>query len=259
MANGIYYFNAKFFNDVYMDFLELLDKEISVYYGKEKVGTIIEYIYDQGLSKVKVRIDDDDRFKDLRSNTSVDSTEILYIKDTGSAYIFTFAKDVPDHIKENISKNSIVSLNEKRTDYISWEEYFMEIANVSAKRSKDPVKQVGACIVRDNKILSIGYNGFPNGCSDDEFPWGKHNPSELENKHFYVVHAELNAILNYKGDLTGSTIYVTLFPCCECAKAIIQSGIKEVVYVEDKVNLKTLASRRMFKSSGIKVREYKKL
>ena len=109
-------------------------------------------------------------------------------------------------------------MSEKRKDYISWDEYFMGVATLAAMRSKDPNTQVGACIVsNDNKILSIGYNGFPNGCSDDEFPWSREG-EPLDNKYFYITHSELNAILNYRGgSLEGSKIYVTLFPCNECA------------------------------------------
>lgn len=113
-------------------------------------------------------------------------------------------------------------MSEKRKDYISWDEYFMGIAMLSAMRSKDPNSQVGACIVRDNKILSLGYNGMPIGCDDDIMPWGREG-NELETKYMYVCHSELNAILNAGKDLHGSTMYVTLFPCNECAKAIIQS------------------------------------
>ena len=121
----------------------------------------------------------------------------------------------------------------KRTDYISWDEYFMGVATLSGMRSKDPNTQVGACIVsEEHKILSMGYNGFPTGCSDDDFPWAREG-EPLENKYFYTTHSELNAILNYRGgSLEGATMYVTLFPCNECAKAIIQAGIKRVVYSE---------------------------
>ena len=140
----------------------------------------------------------------------------------------------------------------KRTDYINWDEYFMGIAMLAAKRSKDPSTQVGACIVsQDNIIISTGYNGMPKGCSDDEFPWDR---TGEETKYPYVVHAELNAILNANGrDLRGSKLYVALFPCNECAKAIIQSGVKEVVYLSDKYanSPTTLASKRMLKSAGV--------
>ncbi len=141
----------------------------------------------------------------------------------------------------------------KRADYISWDEYFMGIAMLAARRSKDPSTQVGACIVSpDNIIISTGYNGMPKGCSDDEFPWDREGE---QTKYPYVVHAELNAILNANGrDLRGSRIYVALFPCNECAKAIIQSGIREVVYLSDKYD-KTpanMASKRMLDAAGVK-------
>ena len=141
----------------------------------------------------------------------------------------------------------------KRTDYISWDEYFMGIAMLAAMRSKDPSTQVGACIVsEDNIIISTGYNGMPKGCSDDEFPWDREG---AETKYPYVVHAELNAILNASGrDLRGSRIYVALFPCNECAKAIIQSGIKEVMYLSDKYHdtMMNLVSKRMLDAAGVK-------
>ena len=138
--------------------------------------------------------------------------------------------------------------------YISWDEYFMGVAQLSALRSKDPKTQVGACIVnQDNHIVGVGYNGMPNGCSDDEFPWSK-SDEFYDNKHSYVVHAELNAILNSTTNLKGCKIYVTLFPCNECAKAIIQSGIKEIIYLDCKEDKEYVqASLRMFNASGIKV------
>jgi len=143
----------------------------------------------------------------------------------------------------------------KREEYISWDEYFMGVALLAAMRSKDPNTQVGACIVdSENRILSTGYNGFPSGCSDDEYPWDREGEFGCT-KYPFVVHAELNAILNARGkNLTGAKIYVALFPCNECAKAIIQSGIKEIVYLSDKyANTEgTLASKRMLKSAGIK-------
>ena len=142
----------------------------------------------------------------------------------------------------------------KRKDYLSWDDYFMSVALLSAKRSKDPHTQVGACIVNKfNIIESIGYNGLPKGCSDDEYPWGNEGDT-LDTKYPFVVHAELNAILNAKGkDLSGCTIYVALFPCNECAKAIIQSGISKVVYLSDKYSDSdsVKASKKMFKSAGI--------
>jgi dCMP deaminase len=149
----------------------------------------------------------------------------------------------------------------KRTDYITWDRYFMSIAGLSAMRSKDPHTQVGCCIVnQNNRILSVGYNGFPNGCSDDEFPWEAISGNKLETKYPYVVHSELNAILNCHGvNLEGSKIYVTLFPCCECAKAIIQAGIKTVIYSSDKYadDFKTIAAKRLFDAAGVKYIKYK--
>ena len=141
----------------------------------------------------------------------------------------------------------------KRQDYISWDEYFMGVAKLAARRSKDPSTQVGACIVSpENIIISTGYNGMPKGCSDDEFPWDR---TGAETKYPYVVHAELNAILNANGrDLRDSRVYVALFPCNECAKAIIQSGVKEVVYLSDKYagTAENLASKRMLDAAGVK-------
>ena len=141
----------------------------------------------------------------------------------------------------------------KRTDYISWDEYFMGIAMLAARRSKDPSTQVGACIVsKDNIIISTGYNGMPKGCSDDVFPWDRDG---ADTKYPYVVHAELNAILNANGrDLRGSRLYVALFPCNECAKAIIQSGVEEVYYLSDKyaTTASTMASKRMLSAAGVK-------
>lgn len=147
---------------------------------------------------------------------------------------------------------------QKRTDYISWDEYFMGIALLSAKRSKDPNTQVGACIVNEqNKIVGTGYNGLPIGCSDDEFPWSKQGDF-LDTKYPYVCHAELNAILNNIGmDLKGCKIYTALFPCNECTKAIIQSGIKEVVYLSDKYNGSdtSIASKKMLDTAGVSYRK----
>ncbi|MCR5754561.1 MAG: dCMP deaminase family protein [Acetatifactor sp.] len=147
----------------------------------------------------------------------------------------------------------------KREDYISWDEYFMGVAHLSGMRSKDPSTQVGACIVsNDNKILSMGYNGFPTGCSDDEFPWEREGEAE-ETKYPFVTHSELNAILNYRGgSLEGTKLYVSLFPCNECAKAIIQAGIKTVVYDSDKYAGTPMnrASKRMFDAAGVKYIPY---
>ena len=149
----------------------------------------------------------------------------------------------------------------KRSDYISWDEYFMGIAHLSGMRSKDPNTQVGACIVsRDNKILSLGYNGFPIGCSDDEFPWDREG-EVLDTKYAFVTHGEMNAILNYRGgSLEDTKLYVSLFPCNECAKAIIQAGIKKVVYDSDKYanTPSTLASKRMFTAAGVEFVPYER-
>ena len=142
----------------------------------------------------------------------------------------------------------------KREDHISWDEYFMGVALLAAQRSKDPNTQVGACIVNKNKrILSTGYNGFPYGCSDDIFPWEREGE---DTKYKYVVHAELNAILNAGGkSLEGARLYVDLFPCNECAKAIIQSGISEIVYLYDKYadEEDTIASKKMLNSAGVRL------
>lgn len=149
----------------------------------------------------------------------------------------------------------------KRNNYLSWEEYFMGIARLTAMRSKDPSTQVGACIVdNENRILSVGYNGAPNGFEDEEFPWDREG-EPLNTKYLYVCHAEMNAISNFRGsrkDLKDATIYVDLFPCNECAKHIIQSGIKHIVYLSDKYAHTdgTIASKKMFDKCGV---TYKKL
>ncbi|MGX8681806.1 MAG: deoxycytidylate deaminase [Spirochaetales bacterium] len=146
----------------------------------------------------------------------------------------------------------------KRTDYITWDEYFMSVAMLSAMRSKDPNTQVGACIVnQDKKIVGTGYNGFPIGCSDDVLPWGR-DGNPLQTKYPFVCHAELNAILNsISRDLRGCTLYVVMFPCNECAKAIIQSGIKEVIYRDNKYpdSDSVKASTMMLKQAGVNVRQ----
>ena len=143
----------------------------------------------------------------------------------------------------------------KRDDYLTWNEYFMGLAILSCYRSKDPNTQVGACIVNEkNHIMSVGYNGLPCGCSDDEFPWEREG-NAYDTKYPYVCHAELNAILNNAGaPLSGCKIYVALFPCNECAKAIIQSGINQVFYLSDKYasSDSTRASKRMFDAAGVK-------
>ena len=146
-------------------------------------------------------------------------------------------------------------MQKKREDYIGWDEYFMGVAHLSGFRSKDPNTQVGCCIVsEDNKILSMGYNGLPKGCSDDEFPWDREDLPYDDTKYAYVTHAELNSILNYRGgSLEGASLYVSLFPCNECAKAIIQAGIKRVVYDSDKYNGTpgNRAAKRLFDAAGV--------
>jgi len=146
----------------------------------------------------------------------------------------------------------------KREGYLQWEEYFMAVAFLSAQRSKDPSSQVGACIVNpEHKIVGIGYNGMPNRCSDDELPWKREAEDRLDTKYPYVCHAELNAILNKNSaDVKGCTMYVALFPCNECAKLIIQSGISEVLYVSDKHHDRPemVASRRLLDMAGVKYR-----
>ncbi|SCW62835.1 dCMP deaminase [Ruminococcaceae bacterium YRB3002] len=147
----------------------------------------------------------------------------------------------------------------KRDGYITWDEYFMGVAQLAARRSKDPSTQVGACIIDDNKhILSVGYNGMPMGCSDDEFPWDR-DGGVLDTKYAFVCHAELNAILNCKAaDLRGTTVYVTLFPCNECTKAIIQKGVREIIYLDDKYHdtETAAAARRMLDAAGVKYTRY---
>ncbi|XP_061535830.1 deoxycytidylate deaminase isoform X2 [Phycodurus eques] len=146
-------------------------------------------------------------------------------------------------------------ITKKRDDYLEWPEYFMAVAFLSAQRSKDPSSQVGACIVnQENKIVGIGYNGMPNGCDDDQLPWARSADDPLETKYPYVCHAELNAIMNKNSaDVKGCTMYVALFPCNECAKLIIQAGIKEVVYLSDKYHNtpEMTASRRLLNMAGI--------
>ena len=148
----------------------------------------------------------------------------------------------------------------KRLNYLTWDEYFIALAKLTAMRSKDPSTQVGACIISaDNRILSVGYNGAPNGFDDDNFPWNRQGEN-LETKYPYVCHAEMNAVLNYRGtrkDFENARIYVDLFPCNECAKIIIQSGIKEVVYLSNKYkdSENNIASRRLFDSCGIEYRQ----
>jgi len=157
----------------------------------------------------------------------------------------------------------------KRNDYISWDELFMGIALLSAMRSKDPNTQVGACIVNEDKrVVGLGYNGFPRDCHDDEFPWAGSDSGKpwLEQKYLYVAHSELNAIMNAQGSLKGCIIYCAYLPCNECMKLIIQSGIKEVVYLEGEhltkdsmVNVwndSHIASKRMADAAGVELRPY---
>ncbi len=148
--------------------------------------------------------------------------------------------------------------NDKRKNYLGWDEAFMLMSDLIAKRSKDPSTQVGACIVNDqNVIIGLGYNGFPRGCHDDGLPWCREGET-LKTKYAYVVHAEANAIMNANDSVKNCRLYVNLFPCNECAKAIIQGGIKEVIYISDKyadVDI-FIAARKMFEISGVKLRQY---
>lgn len=152
----------------------------------------------------------------------------------------------------------------KRECYLSWDDYFMAIAFLSAERSKDPNRQVGACLVSLNGvILGIGYNGFPRGCPDDKLPWAKKSKSgdPLETKYPYVCHAEVNAILNTNhASAAGQRLYVTMFPCNECAKIIIQAGVSEVIYfVEKRFNnsdITYVASHKLLSMAGVKVRRH---
>ncbi|XP_076467774.1 deoxycytidylate deaminase-like [Babylonia areolata] len=175
----------------------------------------------------------------------------------------TEATIVINDIKNNSNGHELIGKrqeSEKRKDYLSWDEYFMAVAFLSAQRSKDPRTQVGACIVNgENKIVGIGYNGMPIGCSDDVMPWGRDSENILERKYFYVCHAEMNAILNKNlVDVKNCRIYVALFPCNECAKLIVQSGIREVIYCSDKYAMKPAfqASRILLNQAGIKLRKF---
>ncbi len=163
-----------------------------------------------------------------------------------------------DSILKDIDNLSNIDKGGKRCDYISWDEYFMGLALFSAKRSKDPSTQVGACIVNEeNKVVGLGYNGFPKGCDDSKLPWGR-DGSFLNTKYPYVVHAEANAILNAIHPLTNCKLYVSLFPCNNCAKQIIQSGIKEVIYLEDKYHdlEESIASRILLNTAKIRIRKF---
>ncbi len=154
----------------------------------------------------------------------------------------------------------IVASSDKRSDYLSWREYFMSTAFLASLRSKDPATRVGACIVnRQLQIVGIGYNGMPRGCPDDKMPWGKSSPDRLFNKHLYVCHAEMNAILNKNSaDVENCVLYSTLFPCNECSKIIIQSGIKEVVHYSDKHRKKpeTIAAKRMLAKANVETNQF---
>ena len=163
-----------------------------------------------------------------------------------------------EQIPKNMAENH-ENLDQKRQDYLSWDDYFMGVAFLSGMRSKDPSTQVGACIVNEeNRIVATGYNGMPNGCSDDDLSWARDRtkyPSQLDRKYPYVCHAEMNAIVNKNSaSIKNCSIYVSLFPCNECAKLIIQSGIKQIYYYSDKHNYKdeTKASKIMLDMAGIK-------
>lgn len=145
-------------------------------------------------------------------------------------------------------------------DHISWDEYFMGVAVLSSKRSKDPSTKVGCCIVNeDKKIIGIGYNGFPVGVDDNKFPWTTKSDNWVDQKYPYVVHAEANAILNTTSSCKNAVLFVTLFPCNECAKLIIQSGIKEIKYIDNKYKDtdNNIASERMLKAANVKLTQMK--
>ena len=184
--------------------------------------------------------------------------EMADVKIINNGSLEDLEKDVEEILKKILPSQSLAGKVAKREDYLSWDDYFMSIALLSAKRSKDPSTQVGACIVnKENKIIGTGYNGFPIGCSDDDLPWAREG-QPLETKYLYVCHAELNAILNSSTNLNGCRIYLGLAPCGECAKAIIQSGIKEVIYLSDKYAHLDLykAAKIMFDLAGVKYRVY---
>ncbi|XP_029916664.1 deoxycytidylate deaminase-like [Myripristis murdjan] len=166
-----------------------------------------------------------------------------------------------DMEQQNSQRAPINDGNRKREDILESAQYFMGVALLAAQRSRDPSTQVGACIVNEEKkIVGVGYNGMPNGCGDDTLPWRRSGDSPVETKYFYVCHAELNAIMNKNSaDLKGCTIYVTLFPCNECSKLLIQAGIKNVIYLSDKYHddEKTVASRRMLDLAGIPYQQLK--
>ena len=228
--------------------------------GLHRVGTIYRYSKDMLTICTVEKIE-----KFFRENNP-----IVYIdrnKTSSMIYFYTesnwiFKVNI-DEIDTSIYKNHVMT-KALSNAYISWDQYYMSIAQLVKSRSKDPVTQVGACIIMNNRVISTGYNGFPTGLSNLDFPWTKGNKDDTKNKHYYVVHAEMNAILSAKKDITGSSIYVTLFPCNECAKAIIQSGIKKVVYYnidessEDKIN-KNNAVKNMFKAAGVDIVQYSRI
>ncbi|XP_026804048.1 deoxycytidylate deaminase-like isoform X2 [Rhopalosiphum maidis] len=185
--------------------------------------------------------------KKLKINTDEPEAQIGLINETTNPY-----DDNTDH--DLVLK----SLNENQENCISWDDIFMATALLMAKRSKDPVTQVGACIVNlDNIIVGTGYNGMPKGCKDDDFTWAKNKDSILDSKLTYVCHAEMNAVLNKSSiDLKDCIIYVSLFPCNECAKIIIQSGIKKVVYLSKRKSSKYEASEKMFKATGVLTKQH---
>jgi dCMP deaminase len=170
----------------------------------------------------------------------------------------SFLLEISSRCRYNGGRRNKMAKVRKRSDYIGWDEYFMGVALLSAQRSKDPSTQVGACIVnQDKKIVGVGYNGFPKGCDDDTFSWAREGDF-LDTKYPFVCHAELNAILNsISRDLSGCSIYVALFPCNECAKAIVQAGISEVVYLDDKYadTDSVKASKQIFGYSGVSLRK----
>lgn len=179
---------------------------------------------------------------------------------------FLYSKTMSTHTNSHTTSSSSPPVSfasptvKKREDYLAWADYFMAVAFLSAKRSKDPSSQVGACIVNtENKIVGIGYNGMPNGCDDDALPWARTAENKLDTKYMYVCHAELNAILNKNSsDVKGCSIYVALFPCNECAKLIIQSGIAHVIYMSDKYHDQPefVASRRLLDMAKITYRQH---
>lgn len=197
---------------------------------------------------------------------------ITYSHSSGCYYNYPYTESMEHYlatkVAEKYQNEHKVVYEEKPVDAnsdnnLSWDSYFMGVAKMAAKRSKDPSCKVGACICKDNKIISTGYNGFPRGLSDKDYPWTKGSEDETKNKYFYVVHAELNAILNSNNNVSGSTLYVTKFPCNECCKAIIQSGIKKVIYTDSLENQdlvkdeKIVAAMKMLYNAKITVDRYK--